>query len=279
MQSTVHSKGLEDIVVWTEIVSHLKGSLEALESMEGFLSREQYQRFGTKRSRVDKGDERDRVYTLFSSIYTSILQKRHDVLGALFDLGDVCHHMWQRMKVADFGKFNKIHQVFIDEVQDLTQSEIAILFKFAEPNGMFLAGDTAQSVNKGVCFRFSEIKELFYKMKQKTIDDRHPIVMPIEKTLSNNYRCQGCIINCAAAVIELVRFLCYQLLYILLRYTIHGFFAINCSIYCYDTVSLLSIALYIYCYDTRHTLSLLSIALHTLVKSTRPNINVCTVHR
>jgi hypothetical protein len=180
------SEGLKDIVVWTEIVSHLKGSLEALHSKDGTLSLEKYQAFGAKRSRLDKGDERERVYSLFENIYMPMFKQKHSVLGSMFDMGDLTHHLWKRIQAADLKDMTSIHQVYIDEVQDYTQAELGILFHFAEPNGMFLAGDTAQSVNKGVCFRFSEIQQLFFEKKKQV----ETIKMPMKQTLSNNYRCQ-----------------------------------------------------------------------------------------
>jgi len=137
--------------VWTEIVSHLKGSVEALYSLDGKLTLEQYQDFGAKRSRLDKGDERERVFKLFETVYCPFLTREHHSGGTLFDLGDVCHHLWQRIQRADLNGMLPIHQVYIDEVQDLTQAEIAILFKFANPNAMFLAGDTAQVRESTFC--------------------------------------------------------------------------------------------------------------------------------
>ena len=58
-------------------------------------------------------------------------------------------------------------QVFVDETQDFTQAELTILIHLAHnPNDMFLTGDTAQSIMRGVSFRFSDLKTLFHYAKQ-----------------------------------------------------------------------------------------------------------------
>ncbi|KAM1966183.1 hypothetical protein ACFX15_046434 [Malus domestica] len=55
--------------------------------------------------------------------------------------------------------------VYIDEVQDLTMSQIA-LFKHMCNNvedGFVFSGDTAQTIARGIHFRFQDIRHLFYK--------------------------------------------------------------------------------------------------------------------
>ena len=50
--------------------------------------------------------------------------------------------------------------MFIDEVQDLTPATIYLISQIVS-NTIFYAGDTAQSISKGVIFKFSDIKLLF----------------------------------------------------------------------------------------------------------------------
>ncbi len=54
----------------------------------------------------------------------------------------------------------EIHYVMIDEVQDLPHSMIYLLSKTAL-YGVFYSGDTAQTIAKGVGFRFCDLKSLF----------------------------------------------------------------------------------------------------------------------
>ncbi len=43
-------------------------------------------------------------------------------------------------------------KVYVDEVQDLTSAELALLVKMSSSGILFLAGDPAQSVEEGVDF-------------------------------------------------------------------------------------------------------------------------------
>jgi superfamily I DNA/RNA helicase len=45
----------------------------------------------------------------------------------------------------------------VDEVQDLTQNAISLFMMLAEKN-VFFSGDTAQTIAKGVGFRFFDLK-------------------------------------------------------------------------------------------------------------------------
>jgi superfamily I DNA/RNA helicase len=53
-----------------------------------------------------------------------------------------------------------INFLFIDEVQDLTPATI-YLVSLITSNNVFYAGDTAQSISKGVIFKFADIKLMF----------------------------------------------------------------------------------------------------------------------
>ena len=54
----------------------------------------------------------------------------------------------------------EIHYLMIDEVQDLPHAIIYLLSKTAL-YGVFYSGDTAQTIAKGVGFRFCDLKSLF----------------------------------------------------------------------------------------------------------------------
>ena len=55
-----------------------------------------------------------------------------------------------------------MHFLMVDEVQDLTQNLISLLMTMAEKN-IFFTGDTAQTIAKGVGFRFYDLKTIFDK--------------------------------------------------------------------------------------------------------------------
>ncbi|CAI5462122.1 unnamed protein product [Closterium sp. Yama58-4] len=113
-------------LVYKEFFSHIKGSLHALRSPRGRLSQEAYVALAhTRTSSFDEAQREDKVR---------------------------CGPPFQ--------------YVYVDEVQDLTQAQIAI-FRFLCANtsdGFVFAGDTAQTIARGVDFRFQDIRRLFYEL-------------------------------------------------------------------------------------------------------------------
>ena len=54
-----------------------------------------------------------------------------------------------------------VDSLFVDEVQDFTQAETFVMAKLCrDPNNLFLAGDTAQSIAVGVDFRFTDVRQI-----------------------------------------------------------------------------------------------------------------------
>ena len=58
--------------------------------------------------------------------------------------------------------YQMVHFLMVDEVQDLTQNVISLFMMLAEKN-VFFSGDTAQTIAKGVGFRFFDLKSVFTK--------------------------------------------------------------------------------------------------------------------
>jgi superfamily I DNA and RNA helicase len=55
-------------------------------------------------------------------------------------------------------------QVYVDEVQDFTQSELRLFLEIcANKNALLLTGDTCQTIARGVGFRFEELTTMFTK--------------------------------------------------------------------------------------------------------------------
>ena len=83
-----------------------------------------------------------------------------------------------------------IHELYGDEIQDFTQAELALLMKcINDPNAMFLTGDTAQSIMKGVAFRFSDLRSLFHYASRNAVDKQCAVRKPKKiHQLYQNYR-------------------------------------------------------------------------------------------
>jgi len=182
------------LISWTVIRTFLKGSIEAFQSLDGILPRDAFvevERLGNKRCRVPQ-ELREQVYDEFLR-YQKYLEDHQ-----LWDDCDRVRHLLFRIKESmevDPDAFGQVQRskVYVDEVQDYTQLEILLFFYLGGPNGLFLAGDPAQSVVEGTEFRFEEIRSV-----------AHFVGSTIQKpkTVNVNFRSHSGILNCAGGVLD-----------------------------------------------------------------------------
>ncbi len=194
---------LDPLLVWMEIKSFIKGSINSVTKKEGHLSRETYKLLGKKIASNYK-DKREEIYDLFIQ-YDNYL--KHHSEEDIFDECDLIASLYTRLNSAKTLPWS-IHGVYVDEVQDFTQAELAILLKVCRnPNNLFLTGDTAQSIMRGISFRFKELKYLFHFAKKQTESRaRAPtITMPDIKKLEINFRSHTGILKLAASIIDLMK--------------------------------------------------------------------------
>ncbi|XP_066484289.1 TPR and ankyrin repeat-containing protein 1 isoform X2 [Tiliqua scincoides] len=188
-------------LVWKEIKSFLKGSFEALNSRHGVLTEQEYKKLGRKRSPNFKED-RSEIYQLFLR-YQQIRSQ-----GGYFDEEDVLYKLSQRLSnLTDLPWC--IHELYGDEIQDFTQAELVLLMKCIDnPNAMFLTGDTAQSIMKGVAFRFSDLKSLFHYASKSSTDKKQCTVRKPKRIyqLYQNYRSHSGILRLASGVVDLLQY-------------------------------------------------------------------------
>lgn len=162
-KTKLHKNRYHPLLIWTEIMSFIKGSFEALASKKDYLSKAEYFEMGRKQAPAFVGD-RETLYELFL-IYEHMRQQK-----CLFDQTDVVKNLYRRFMKQKRRKWI-VHEIYVDEAQDFTQSELFLLINLCEsPSGMFLTGDTAQSIMKGVSFRFKDLVSLFhYTSKNLTV--------------------------------------------------------------------------------------------------------------
>nr|XP_006124073.1 TPR and ankyrin repeat-containing protein 1 isoform X2 [Pelodiscus sinensis] len=188
-------------LVWKEIKSFLKGSFEALSCPQGKLTEEEYKKLGRKRSPNFKED-RSEIYRLFC-LYQQIRSQR-----GYFDEEDVLYNLSQRLSKLEELPWS-IHELYGDEIQDFTQAELALLMKcINDPNAMFLTGDTAQSIMKGVAFRFSDLRSLFHYANKNSVDKKQYVVRKPKRIyqLYQNYRSHSGILHLASGVVDLLQY-------------------------------------------------------------------------
>ncbi|KOM26457.1 hypothetical protein LR48_Vigan272s004500 [Vigna angularis] len=149
-------KKLDSYIVFTEIMSHIKGGTGTIE--HGKLSREEYCDVSENRTSGLSTETRIMIYDIFQD-YETMKMKNGD-----FDLGDLVIDLHSRLR-AERYKGDKMNFVYIDEVQDLTMAQIG-LFRYICRNveeGFVFCGDTAQTVGRGIDFRFKDVRSIFFK--------------------------------------------------------------------------------------------------------------------
>ncbi|XP_076897932.1 uncharacterized protein LOC143551363 [Bidens hawaiensis] len=194
-------KKLDPSRVFTEIISHIKGGLQAGESSGGKLSFEDYCLLSESRISTLTKQERENVYFLFQA-YENLKTKRGE-----FDLGDLVIDLHHRLKSVRY-EGDQMDYVYIDEVQDLSMRQIS-LFKYICQNveeGYIFAGDTAQTIARGIDFRFQNIRSLFYKeflCSRTTQKQKKGIVSEIFQ-LKQNFRTHAGVLDLAHSVIQVL---------------------------------------------------------------------------
>ena len=194
---------MDCLVVWTQIRSFLKGSIEAVLLGRPLHVKEylDLEAFGKDRCRLPK-DLRRKAFDMFEK-YEAELRRRQmwddadrvmDILARcdLKQLQPLSGCISDEMGDRDYDK------VYVDEIQDCTQAETSLFFLAAglQVQSLFLAGDPAQAVVEGVDFRFEEVRSIVYKLSQ----GRETLDRPMK--LFVNYRSHAGILQCASAVIE-----------------------------------------------------------------------------
>jgi hypothetical protein len=130
-----------------QVFEEIRGVITA--HSQGVLTRQAYLDLGVRQS-IFAPDQRDQVYDLFEK-YRSWLKE-----AGLYDLNLVAH-AWLEQAAARYDF------VVIDEVQDLTPVQLALVLKTLKRPGHFLlCGDSNQIVHPNF-FSWSQVKSLFWR--------------------------------------------------------------------------------------------------------------------
>lgn len=168
-------------LVWDEIRSIIKGKQLSLN--EDILSQKEYDRIGKNYSRLGLQKQRFELYKL-ALWYQGKLKK----MGG-FDEIDLVRKARQIIKDSPREFYQSI---VCDEVQDLTELQLELLFDYIALEGNLLfAGDVYQTINPSG-FRWQELKQKFYPDREVE-----------EKTLEFNFRSVGSLVNLANQLLKL----------------------------------------------------------------------------
>lgn len=181
-------------LIWTEIYSTIKGSASSHLYPGQYMSQNVYlnsstNTFLTKEEKLD-------VYETFCQY------ERWKIRVGAYDIMDAVNYIlnYIRFRVYDAPE---IHYIMIDEVQDLPHAMVYLLSKTAT-YGVFYSGDTAQTIAKGVGFRFCDLNSLF---NPRLFESSLTLKPPIVKHLTINFRSHNNILQLANSVVSALEIL------------------------------------------------------------------------
>jgi len=192
------TKKLDASTVFTEIISHIKGGYKA--NMHGKLKRIDYVMLSDRRFSSLNSEMREKIYDVFLD-YESMKRTARE-----FDLSDFVNSLHSRL-VSGGYKGDLLDFIYIDEVQDLSMSQIALL-KYVCRNfkeGFVFAGDTAQTIAKGIDFRFEDVRSLFYtSFLSETEACNRAVRLTDMFQLSQNFRTHCGVLHVAQSIMSLL---------------------------------------------------------------------------
>ncbi|NEP77285.1 MAG: tetratricopeptide repeat protein [Okeania sp. SIO3B3] len=168
-------------LVWEEIRSIIKGKQLAI--TEDILSEKAYEEI-SKNSMIYLDERHRREIYKIARWYQTKLQKEK-----LYDEIDLVRKV---LKLIENNYSEKYDLIVCDEVQDLTEIQLELLFKLVNPNGnLFFAGDSYQMISPSG-FQWEKLKDKFYPHRKV---DR--------QTLKFNFRSVGSLVNLANQLLKL----------------------------------------------------------------------------
>ncbi|RVD88960.1 uncharacterized protein DFL_003123 [Arthrobotrys flagrans] len=196
-------KGLSVDVVFSEILGVIKATSSA--SQHRPLSEMEYQELSRRIApNFRQGSEREAVYSLYKAY-----EKRKSSLNEWDDLDRAAR--LQRLMLQDPKLSSRLRsqitEIFVDEIQDQRLPEIEMLLDFVNDAKSFaFAGDTAQCISRDSCFRFQDLKKLFFQKyeRQGILAGQQDLAKLNLFTLSKNYRTHNGILKLAAKVIDIL---------------------------------------------------------------------------
>jgi hypothetical protein len=189
-------KEFEPMLVWTEIQSFIKGSESALRKGRP-LNLEEYKILGDRMA-PSYAAHRDAIYDIFMKYQEYQHGQRHIV--RLYDECDLIFSIYNRLKSLKDVPWS-IHSLFVDEVQDFTQAELAVLVHCTRDNSVFFTGDTAQTIARGISFRFEDIQSLFHHIAESN----PKVSVPKLHHLTLNFRSHSGILGLAGSIVDIIK--------------------------------------------------------------------------
>ncbi|KAG7450843.1 uncharacterized protein BT62DRAFT_1001658 [Guyanagaster necrorhizus] len=195
-------KGLDPTLVFSQIIGVIKGSKETLSEEKRHLSRATYLDL-SKRQQSTFADRRGEVYKLFE-LYMHKKKVRGD-----YDTADRTHNILKYFTEQGIPGQGLDH-LYVDEVQDNMLIDTMVLRALcSNADGLFWAGDTAQTISVGSAFRFNGLKAFQWEIedqyqRKRGLGAGKTKGPPETFQLAVNYRTHAGIVNFAHSVIDLI---------------------------------------------------------------------------
>ncbi|MBD2393313.1 UvrD-helicase domain-containing protein [Cyanobacterium aponinum FACHB-4101] len=198
---TTRVKELNPVSLWEEIRHLLKGSIESINSENHLISYEEYKKL-TKQSVLSPDINYQEVYQLVTN-YQNWLESNE-----YWDELDYTHYLLKQIPKNYKGEY---HEIYCDEIQDLTQIQVKFLLRLLILNNdgyslpkIFFTGDPAQTINPSG-FSWNKIKNNIYQSYQNyyQINQINKQIEP--KHLTINFRSYSGIVNLGSAIVNIIR--------------------------------------------------------------------------
>ncbi len=212
---------------WTQIKSFLKGSIGALFSGEP-LTEQQYlsEAWGGRRTLGMDVGLRKRAYQVFKS-YERYLEDQEKWDACDREVALVQRALRDGFVARSNARSAPFDRAYVDEVQDMTQASLAVLLLAVggDPDRLYCCGDTAQAIQDGVAFRFQDLRQAIFELREKvaTLSQQRGYLgaraLKLEnkstqqsnagaasklRKLTKNYRAHAGVLGAANAVLDLV---------------------------------------------------------------------------
>lgn len=187
-------KNISAHMIWTEIYSTIKGGATSHFYPGGYLPEKIY---------IEKCQNMFLTNDQKKEIYESFCQyERWKAKMMAYDLIDVVNYINIQLRWSGYYG-PSIHYLMIDEVQDLPHCILYLLSRVAE-QGVFFSGDTAQTIAKGVGFRFGDLRSMF---DRKHFNSELKLEKPSVLQLTVNFRSHNNILQLANSVVSVIEVL------------------------------------------------------------------------
>ena len=171
---------LSALNVWTEIYSVIKGGIDNISAYQSsnvdLTDWNTYRRMKSSMQESVTEEQKRKIYLIYLN-YEKWKRK-----NGYYDFIDVVKHVFYHY--PSWTK-HKLDYLVVDEVQDLAPLTIQLLL-IATSQNVFFCGDTAQTIAKGVSFRFHDLKPVFINQRFAKESITNLISQETENVLNEN---------------------------------------------------------------------------------------------